>query len=168
MIKKFQLFQIAMVAVVLLGIFSCSKQQERYEDPPWLGGSTIETLEKKGNYTIFLKLMEQANYTIPIEKQLFTLFVPNDAAFNTYFQKSGIASVESLTKDQSVQLFTLHVLRNPRSKYQLIYEYLYNEEQGPDGEYAALFFRKPTLSTSIPYQETVKYYPPQKDRKSVV
>lgn len=164
MMKKFQLFQIAMVAMVLLGIFGCSKQQERYEDPPWLGGSTIETLEKKGDYTIFLKLMEQANYKIPIEKQLFTLFVPNDASFKTYFQKNGIPSVESLTKDQSVQLFTLHVLRNPRSKFQLIYEYLYNELQGPDGEYAALFFRKPTLSTSIPYQETVKYYPPQKGK----
>ena len=164
MMKRFQLFQTALVALVLLGIFSCSKQQERYDDPPWLGGSTIETLEKKGDYTIFLKLMEMANYKIPIEKQLFTLFVPNDAAFNNYFQNNGISSVDVLTKDEAVQLFTLHVLRNPRSKFQLIYEYLYSELQGPDGEYAALFFRKPTLSTSIPYQETVKYYPPQKGK----
>lgn len=164
MMKRFQLFQIALVALVLLGIFGCSKQQDRYEDPPWLGGSSIETLEKRGNYTIFLKLMELANYKIPIEKQLFTLFVPNDDAFKTYFQQSGISSVESLTKDQAVQLFTLHVLRNPRSKFQLIYEYLYSELQGPDGEYASLFFRKPTPSTSIPYQEKVRYYPPQKDK----
>lgn len=162
--KCVQLLPIAMVMVVLLlGVFSCSKDNKKmYEDPPWLGGTSIETLEKRGNYTIYLKLMKKANYTEPISKQLFTLFVPNDEAFNAYFQKNGISSVDVLTKDEAVQLFTLHVLRNPRSRYQLIYEFVWNEEQGPDGEYAGLFFRKPTPSTSIPYNEVVRYYPAQK------
>ncbi|MGE5428939.1 MAG: fasciclin domain-containing protein, partial [Methylococcaceae bacterium] len=52
-------------------------------------------------------------------------------------------------------LFTLHVLPNPRSRFQLIYEYVWSELQGPNGEYAALFFRKPTNSTSLPYKEVV-------------
>lgn len=156
--KRVQLFPIAIViAVLLFGVFSCSKNQDRYQDPPWLGGSSIETLQKKGNYTIFLKLMDMSEYTVPITKQLFTLFVPNDEAFNTYFKDRGIQSVESLSKDEARQLFTLHVLPNPRSRFQLIYEYVWSELQGPNGEYAALFFRKPTTSTSIPYQETVRY-----------
>lgn len=150
--------------ILLLVIASCSNQQERYEDPPWLGGTSIETLEARGNYTIYLKIMEKANYKEPISKQLFTLFVPDDEAFKAYFKKMGIASVDDLTKDQAVQLFTLHVLRNPRSRYQLIYEYVWSEEQGPNGEYAGLFFRKPTPSTSIPYNEVVKYYPAQKGK----
>lgn len=136
---------------------ACEDHQARYEPPTWLGGTSIETLVKLENYTIFLRLMEKANYKEPISKQLFTLFVPDDAAFNKYFQDNGIASIESLTEDESVQLFTLHVLRNPRSRYHLIYEYKWSEEQGPDGEYASLFFRKPTPSTSIPYKETVRY-----------
>lgn len=159
--KRIQLFPIAIVAIVLLlGVFGCSKQQDRYQDPPWLGGSSIETLQKKGNYTIFLKLMDLSEYTIPITKQLFTLFAPNDDAFKAYFQANGIQSVESLTKDQAVQLFTLHVLPNPRSRFQLIYEYVWSELQGPDGEYAALFFRKPTNSISLPYSETARYDTP--------
>jgi len=163
--RRIQLLPIAIVTtVLLLGVFGCSKQQERYADPPWLGGSSIETLQKRGNYTIYLKLMEMANYKEPISKQLFTLFVPNDEAFNTYFKEQGISSVDALTKDQAVQLFTLHVLRNPRSRYQLIYEYVWAEEQGPQGEYAALFFRKPTPSTSIPYKEVGRYYP-NKDKE---
>jgi uncharacterized surface protein with fasciclin (FAS1) repeats len=165
--KRVQLLPVAIVAVVLLlGVFGCSKQQERYSDPPWLGGSSIETLEKRGNYTIYLRLMELANYTDRITKQLNTLFVPNDEAFNKYFAENGIASVESLVKtdangnvnnDAATQLFTLHTLQNPRSRYQLIYEYVWSEEQGPHGEYAALFFRKPTYSTSLPYYETGRY-----------
>lgn len=163
MMKRVQLFPIAVVLVIMLfGVFGCSKNQDRYEDPPWLGGSSIETLQDRGNYTIYLRLMDMAEYTIPITKQLFTLFVPSDEAFNTYFKSAGIASVEDLTKNQARQLFTLHVLPNPRSRFQLIYEYLWSELQGPDGEYAALFFRKPTESLSIPYLETVKYYPAEK------
>ncbi len=147
------------LAVGMLGISGCTDHQERYDDPPWLGGSSIETLEERGNYTIFLRLMEKANYADPIAKQLFTLFVPDDEAFEEYFASAGIASVEDLTEDESVNLFTLHVLRNPRSRYYLIYEYAWSEFQSPKAEYASLFHRKPTPSTSIPYKETVRYDP---------
>jgi len=164
--KRYQLLQIPILAIVLLlGVFGCSKQQERYGNPPWLGGSSIETLQKRGNYTIFLQLMDSAKYTIPITKQLFTLFAPNDSAFNVYFKANNITSVESLTKEDAIELFTLHVLPNPRSRFQLIYEFLYNELQGPDGEYAALMFRKPTKSLSQPYKETARYYPAQKGKE---
>jgi uncharacterized surface protein with fasciclin (FAS1) repeats len=109
--------------------------------------------------------MEKANYTVPISKQLFTLFVPDDEAFKTYFKSVGKNSVADLTKEEAVQLFTLHVLRNPRSRFQLVYEYAWSEFQGPDqdqpmGEYASLFHRKPTPSTSLPYSEVVKYDAP--------
>jgi len=164
--KRNQLLQIPILAIVLLlGVFGCSKHQERYGNPPWLGGSSIETLQKRGNYTIFLKLMDKAQYTIPITNQLFTLFAPNDAAFNTYFTANNIKSVDSISVESARELFTLHVLPNPRSRFQLIYEYLYSELQGPNGEYAALFFRKPTNSTSIPYKETARYYPALKGKE---
>jgi uncharacterized surface protein with fasciclin (FAS1) repeats len=158
--NSFHLFTVAIIAFgMFYGMVGCSKPQQRYEDPPWLGGSSIETLEGRGNYKIFLQLMDSANYRESITKQLFTLFVPNDEAFTAYFLDAGISSVEDLSKDEAIQLFTLHVLRNPRSQFQLIYEYLWDELQGPDGEYASLFFRKPTTSTSLRWEETVRYWP---------
>ncbi len=160
--KSIKLILVAICAIGILGITGCENHQERYEDPPWLGGSSIETLEERGNYTVFLALMEKANYKEPISKQLFTLFVPDDAAFDTYFKSIGKNSVNDLTKDEAVQLFTLHVLRNPRSRFQMIYEWAWSELQGPKGEYASLFHRKVSPSTSTPYSEVVKYYPPDK------
>ncbi len=176
--KSIKLLLVALVAVVMFGMTGCEDHQERYQDPPWLGGSSIETLQERGKYNTYLALMEKANYTVPITKQLFTLFVPSDSAFDAYFKTrpDGKRSVNELTKDEAVQLFTLHVLRNPRSRFQLIYEFAWNEEQGPhnqitpgggyvyvpQGEYASLFHRKITPSTSIPYSEVVKYYPPDK------
>jgi len=155
-------------AVLSIGIYGCEEHLGRYDDPPWLGGTTIETLEKRGNYTIFLKLMEKANYKEPITKQLFTVFVPNDAAFTAYFKQNGIDSVGALTKKEATQLFTLHVLRNARSSFQLIYEYVWSELQGPNGEYAGLFFRKPVLSTTTPYYDSVRYFPAYKGKRLLI
>lgn len=160
--KSIKLLLIAVCAVGIFGITGCEDHQARYETPPWLGGSSIETLEERGNFTTFLALMEKANYTEPISKQLFTLFVPDDAMFEEYFKSAGISSVNDLSKDEAVQLFTLHVLRNPRSRFQLIYEWAWAELQGPKGEYASLFHRKETPSRSTPYSEVVNYYPPDK------
>ena len=166
--KSIQLVLMTMAVIGIFGMTGCENERPEYEKPPWLGGSSIETLEKRGNYTIFLSLMEKANYKDPIEKQLFTLFAPNDSAFNAYFQEAGIASVEDLTVDQAVQLFTLHVLRNPLSRYYLIYEYVWSEFQGPKGEYASLFHRKVTPSTSIPYTETIRYIPNKEGEKILI
>jgi uncharacterized surface protein with fasciclin (FAS1) repeats len=166
--KTFQFLTATLFAVgLLLGLTGCQKEKELYQKPPWLGGTNIETLKERGNYTIFLKLMDQANYTIPITKQLFTLFVPDDAAFTAYLQERGVNSIEDLSEDESVELFTLHVLRNPRSRFQLIYEWAWSELQGPNGEYASLFMRKETNSTSIPYSEYVKYSPANQLGKTV-
>jgi len=145
------------VFALFLISYGCDKPDPGDENPPWLGGSNIETLDTLGKYDIFLQLMETAGYTESIEKQLFTLFVPNDSAFNVYFKSIGKTSVADLSKDEALQLFTLHVLKNPRSRYNLIYEYVWSEEQSETGEYASLFFRKPTLSTSLPYSEEVRY-----------
>jgi len=145
------------VAMSVFGLISCENNKERFEDPPWLGGSSIDTLEKNENYSIFLELMDQSGYVDPIDKQLNTLFVPSNDAFNAYFKERGINSVEDLSKAEAEELFTLHLLRNPRSRFQLIYEYIWSELQGPTGEYAALFFRKFTSSKKLPYAESPKY-----------
>jgi len=166
--KSLSFYLVAVLAAALSGLTGCDKHQERYEEPPWLGGSSIETLQKRGNYTIFLSLMEKANYTEAITKQLFTLFVPDDDAFRAYFQSVGKTSVDDLSKDEAMQLFTLHVLRNPRSRFQLIYEYVWSELQGPKGEYASLYQRKTTPSTSIPYEETIKYVPGRVGEKVLI
>jgi uncharacterized surface protein with fasciclin (FAS1) repeats len=157
---KGSLFSNCMVLLCLATIFSqCSDPHDRYEDPPWLGGTNIETLEKEGNYTHFLELMDQAGYRVSIENQLFTLFVPNDSAFEVYFQQRGISSVADLSKNEAEELFGQHILINPRSRDQLMYEYAWGELQDPQGEYGTLFLRKQTYSIPLDYSEEVRYDP---------
>lgn len=154
-----------MAALFLFGVSGCLPEtdtlgptgKDRYLPPPWLGGTSIEILEDTTGYSTFIALMDKAEYREAIEKQLFTLFVPNDEAFNAYFQEMGIAGVDELTTDQAENLFALHVLPNARSAYQLKYEYYWGELQGPTGEYASLFFRKQTNSSTNNYKELVRY-----------
>jgi len=127
--------------------------RDRFKNPPWLGGTNIETLEKDGNYTQFLALMDKAEYRISIENQLFALFVPNDSSFEAYFKSKGINSVDNLSKDEAEELFGQHILVNPRSREQLMYEYEWNELQDTGTEYATLFHRKKTYSVPIDYVE---------------
>jgi uncharacterized surface protein with fasciclin (FAS1) repeats len=159
----------AFLLAILFILSACEEETpEIYQHPSWLEGTNIETLTNEGDCNIYLELMEKAGYTEPISKQLFTLFVPRDSAFREYFKSIGIDSAGELSKDQAVQLFTLHVLRNPRSSFQLIYEWVWGELQGPTGEYAALFFRKETNSESLPYRETVLYDPAYLGRNLII
>jgi uncharacterized surface protein with fasciclin (FAS1) repeats len=160
----------------MIGVIGCKDDpdsieptgKDRFLDPPWLGGSSIDTLKNAGKYDIFLELMVKANYQESIEKQLYTLFVPDDDAFEEYFIKVGKTGVQDYSEKEAAQLFTLHVLPNARSAFQLKYEYYWEELQGPTGEYASLFFRKGTNSTVIPYTEHVKYNPTFKGRDLTV
>lgn len=138
-------------------ILSCSKKLERYEDPPWLGGTSIETLEKAGNYTIFLQLMEKAEYKNTVTKQLTTLFVPDDEAFRKFFQKRGINSINDLSDEEALELFTQHIISNPVNANHLVYEKAWNRLESETGEYRSLFFRKPLKSIAPPYIEIPKY-----------
>ena len=135
-----------LIVSIILALFGCSKNMERYEDPPWLEGTNIESLEKDGKYTIFLRLMERAGYKNTVEKQLTTLFVPSDEAFQVFFQKKGITSIEDLTDAQALELFTLHFLSNPVNANHLVYEKAWSLLESETGRIGALFFRKPTNS----------------------
>ena len=170
---RIKFFLIAACAIGILELTGCSpNNRDQYKIPPWLGGSSIETLEEAGNYSTFLELMDSADYRVPIQNQLFTLFVPDDAAFEAYFNKVDKNSVAELTKDEAVNLFTLHVLQNPRSRFLLIYEYVYSEFQGPDqghnGEYMSLFHRKRTPSTTEPHKDSVRYFEDYKGQSVLV
>lgn len=133
------------------------KHQEVYDDPPWLGGSIIETLEERGNYTIFLDLMEKVGYREPMEKGLFTVFVANDSSYLAYFDKIGANSLDDISERDALQMFTLNVLDRPWSRDRLIYEYAFGEWGGPGSELGALMWRKPTNGESPLSLDSVRY-----------
>jgi uncharacterized surface protein with fasciclin (FAS1) repeats len=150
----------ALAISLMFVVLGCSKKLDRYEDPTWLGGTSIETLQKDGHYTIFLQLMDLAGSPKKtVEKQLTTLFAPDDDAFKRYFQKVGISSLNDLTKEQALELFNRHFIAKALNTNYLVYEKQYTLLESEKGEYASLFYRKVTSAQPDPYLETPKYDP---------
>ena len=77
--------------ILLLVITGCEKvfedkHHERFEDPPWLDGSILKTLQDDTTgFDIFLALMDRAGYTDKMERGIYSLFVANDESYREYF-----------------------------------------------------------------------------------
>lgn len=146
---------------IIFSLYQCEDEHfSRYEDPPWLGGSIIETLEKNGNYTILLELMREAGYEEAITKGLFTVMAANDSAYQAYFNSIGISSVNDLSEDEIFRLFTLNIMNTPKARQQFVYDFSYWhggwQEEG--SEIGALLWRMPTQSKAANYEEEVRYF----------
>lgn len=96
--------------------YSC-KDDYFYDDtnPSWLGSSIYEYLEGQGNYTNFVKLINDLDYREVLARTgSKTLFVANDDAFNTFYQNNawGVRSYDQLTKSQKKLLLNGVMINN--------------------------------------------------------
>lgn len=104
--------QFLWLLVISLFFASCeSKMDEHYEVPEWLKGNIWEILKEQGNYTIFLRGMEKANFKPMIDgKNIFTVMAPDDEAFSAYIKADGKSSIEDYTEEELVKLIGFHVI----------------------------------------------------------
>ena len=90
----------ACLLFVCATVQSC-RDEYYYDDrePDFLGASIYEYLEEKGNFTLFLKVIEDLNYKDVLSKTgSKTLFVANDDAFLKGIKEEwGYDSYEQLT-----------------------------------------------------------------------
>jgi Fasciclin domain len=105
------------ILLVLVGSFilsGCQKDKfdEYYGRPDSLADPIYQQLVAKGNFTTLLKLIDKAAYTDILSKAgYWTLFAPNDAAFQVFFQENGIVNAEAVTKEMAEKIV----------KYALVY-----------------------------------------------
>ncbi|KQB38125.1 hypothetical protein B6A10_03495 [Flavobacterium sp. L1I52] len=84
----------------LLALFaSCSRDafNEFYGRPDYLEDPIYQQLEARGNFKNLTTLIEKAGYKDILGKAgYWTMFAPNDAAFEQYFQDNGISDVSEV------------------------------------------------------------------------
>ena len=84
-------------------------------NPSWLGSSIYEYLDQQGNYTNFVRLIEDLDYKEVLARTgSKTLFVANDSAFNVFYQSNawGVRSYDQLTKSQKKLLLNSAMINN--------------------------------------------------------
>lgn len=107
------------IAMFVLMINTSCKDEYFYDDPDsvptWLGSSIYDFLVEEGDYTTFVKLIEDLNYKEVLSKTgSKTLFVANDSAFNEFYKSNewGVNSYDELGLAQKKMLLKFAMIDN--------------------------------------------------------
>lgn len=113
-------YRVRMMAFILtfgmMGMVSCTEDYF-YDDiePDWLGESIYDYLVSAGNFTNYVRLIQDLNY----ERILSltgskTVFVANDSAFDEFYKnnKWGVRRYEDFTLAQKKKLFKFSMINN--------------------------------------------------------
>lgn len=96
--------------------YSCTDEYELDDkSPSWLNASIYDYLQTKGNYTNFVKLIDDMEYAEVLDKTgSKTLFVADDDAFAEFYKSNpwGVASYDKLTKSQKRLLMNSAMINN--------------------------------------------------------
>lgn len=140
-----------MALLLLLIVFGCRDNwEEYYARPDWLEGPIYQQLEKEGRFTTFMSLLEYMGYDEILGKTgYFTLFAPNDSAFDVFFKSRNISSVEELDTSLIRDIVQYALVENGYTPHTLA------AYQSSNGWVEGLSFRRLTRSSGKYYQTTL-------------
>jgi uncharacterized surface protein with fasciclin (FAS1) repeats len=93
---------------------------EHYERPDWLPSPMYQQLQSKGNFQKFLSVVDKAGYKKTLSGAgYFTLFAPNDEAFDVFLTEHGIANVDAIDEVMARQIVTYALVYNSFEKARL-------------------------------------------------
>jgi uncharacterized surface protein with fasciclin (FAS1) repeats len=136
--------------ILLLFVFGCTeKWEEYYARPDWLEGPIYQQLEKEGRFTTFMSLLEYMGYDDILGKTgYFTLFAPNDSAFDVFFKSRNINAVEDLDTALIRDIVQYALVENGYTPHTLA------AYQSSNGWVEGLSFRRLTRSSGKYYKTT--------------
>jgi uncharacterized surface protein with fasciclin (FAS1) repeats len=136
--------------VVLLS--NCKKKQwdEYYGRPDSLEPPIYQLLTSKGHFTQLLALIDKSGYKNTLNAAgYWTLFAPNDAAFQQYFQASGISGIDGIDSAKAQAMIQYMLVFNAFNKERL------DDYQANTGWMPNLAFRRRTAFYTGFYSDTL-------------
>ena len=113
----YSVIKVLFILVMGLFFFTSCKNDYVYDqkEPDFLGSSIYQYLADDGNFSVFLKLIDELGY-----KDVFnytgskTLFVASDSSFTEFFKNNpwGVSSYENLTLQQKKMLLKYCMINN--------------------------------------------------------
>jgi uncharacterized surface protein with fasciclin (FAS1) repeats len=104
-----------------LAFLSCQRDIEKFQRPDWLEGKLYTQIKQIPDVDIFTQCMEITGYdTIIDQAGSYTVFVPDNNAFETYFSAHPeYGSVGDMPMQELLKLVRNHIIQNPWSRFQL-------------------------------------------------
>jgi uncharacterized surface protein with fasciclin (FAS1) repeats len=140
------------ILFVLIGITGCHDKQwdDYYSRPSWLAGPIYQQLEAEGRFTYYLKCLQKTGFSEILGKTgYFTVFAPNDSAFEVFLDGRSLDDLDSLTLTNIVRY---SLMQGGFSKKQLS---SWQNGSGWTDNYA---FKRSTYSNLEFYADSIHYY----------
>jgi len=92
----------------------------KYDRPEWLAGKVYTQVKVQPELSTFATCLELTGYDTIIDKSgSYTVFGPNNEAFEAWLAKKQYNSIEDIPSDYLEELISYHLIQNPWSKIQL-------------------------------------------------
>ena len=116
-----QLFLLLLTVIPFSGCVDYFNKEDKYERPEWLAGKVYTQIKEQPDLSIFARCIELTGYdTIINISGSYTVFAPNNEAFELYFQQHPqYQSVEDIPIAELTRIVKYHIVQNPWSKDQL-------------------------------------------------
>lgn len=91
-------YKIFLSLVLTVIFYQCNDNEKYYERPDWLEKPIYEVLEQEGRFSKYLQCVDKTEYAQVLKGAgLYTVFAPNDSAFNSFLSQAGYTSVADLS-----------------------------------------------------------------------
>ena len=106
---------------VLITIFGCEREHEKYQRPEWLAGKVYEQILEEEDLSTFAQSVELTGFDDIINVSgSYTVFAPTNEAFNAYFAANPeYNSIEDIPVEKLSEIVRYHIVQNPWSEVQL-------------------------------------------------
>ena len=112
--------QLIILAVLVLMVFSCKKEDTIYDRPRWLAGKLFTQIQDQPELSTFARCIELTGYDSVINiSGSYTVFAPDNDAMDLYLQEHSYGSVEDIPIDELERIVKFHIVQNPWSSDQL-------------------------------------------------
>lgn len=117
--NKISLLKLSFLFILTFSVFlftSCKEEYELEENiPTWLGKSIYDYLQNEGNYTNYIRLIDDLEYTEVLSKTgSKTLFVADDEAFKRFYENNswGVKRYEDFSLSQKKIILRSTMINN--------------------------------------------------------
>ena len=110
------------VALAIIAVSSCRKKafDEFYGRPEGLADPIYQQLQAKGNFKNLIACIDKAGYTATLSGAgYYTMFAPNDVAFQKFFTDRGISGIAQLDSGTCSKIVTFALVYNSFSSTRL-------------------------------------------------
>lgn len=99
------------ILLIIMVTFGCKPDPLEYARPDDLVGTIYPQLEALGTFNYYLQCIAQTDYQEPLTKGgSWTIFAPNDTAFEAFMQQEGYGSFESIPAERILEIVQYSII----------------------------------------------------------